>query len=203
MVTFRRALRKASLLVAVFDLLFWISLGLDWFRGMREIRTLRDIEAEPVSGTYPSLSVIVPVRDEERGVGESVRSMLAQDYPGPPGSRGRGRPLDRPDRRDTAIAEVRISGLLSVLRVTELPDGWLGKNHALAVGVTETHGEWLLFTDADVQFTPACFRKALDYATGNGLDHLTLAPEILARGTLLGGFVAAFEFICVPIRQTS
>jgi cellulose synthase/poly-beta-1,6-N-acetylglucosamine synthase-like glycosyltransferase len=69
------------LLAAVFGLLFWIAIGLDWFRGIRKIPMLRNVEAEPISGAYPFLSVIAPVRDEGRGVGESVRSMLAQDYP--------------------------------------------------------------------------------------------------------------------------
>ena len=78
---------------------------------------------------------------------------------------------------------------MSVLRVAELPDGWLGKNHAFAFGAAETRGDWLLFTEADVRFAPECFRKALGYATRNGVDHLTLAPEILFRGGLLGGIV--------------
>jgi hypothetical protein len=92
---------------------------------------------------------------------------------------------------------------LSVLRVAELPDGWLGENHAFAFGAAETRGDWLLFTDADVRFAPECFRKALGYTTRNGAHHLTLAPEILSRGAFLGGFVATFEFICFPIRQKS
>lgn len=199
--TLRRGLRKTSLLVAVFDLLFWISLGLDWFRGVRKIPTLRNVETAPVSGAYPSLSVIVPARDEERGVGESVRSMLAQDYPGPLEIVAVD---DRSTDRTGEILESLKSehpGQLSVQRVAELPDGWLGKNHALAIGAAETCGDWLLFTDADVRFAPECFRKALEYATGNGLDHLTLAPEILSRGTLLGGFVAAFELIFVMTQR--
>ena len=147
-------MRKTSLLVAVFNLLFWISLGLDWFRGIRKISILRDIEAEPVSGPYPSLSVIVPARDEEWGVGESVRSMLAQDYPGPL------EVVAVDDRSTDRAGEILESlesehpSLLSVRRVTELPDGWLGKNHALALEAPKTRSDWLLFTVADVRFAP-------------------------------------------------
>jgi glycosyltransferase involved in cell wall biosynthesis len=174
------------LLVAVFDLLFWMVIGFDWFCGIRKIPTLRNIETVPVSGAYPSLSVVAPARDEERGVGESIRSMLAQDYPGP---------LEvvavddrSTDRTGQILESLRTEhpNLLSVQRVAQLPDGWLDKNHALAVGAAEALADWLLFTNADVRFAPACFRKALDYATGNGLDHLTLAPEILSRGAFLG-----------------
>jgi cellulose synthase/poly-beta-1,6-N-acetylglucosamine synthase-like glycosyltransferase len=195
----RRVLRGTSLLVAVLDLLFWLVLGLDWFRGVRKIAALRNVEDEPVPGTYPALSVIVPARDEERGVGESVRSMLAQDYPGPL------EVVVVDDRSTDRTGEILDSlkreypGLLSVLHVTRLPDGWLGKNHALALGFAETRGEWLLFTDADVRLAPECVRKAVEYATENGLDHLTLAPEILSSGALLGGFVATFELIFVSV----
>jgi glycosyltransferase involved in cell wall biosynthesis len=193
----RRVLRKASLLVAVFDLLFWLALAVNWFRGVRKVPTLRNVETAPVSGAYPSLSVIVPARDEERGVGESIRSMLAQGFPGPLEVVAVD---DRSTDRTGEILEslkTEHSSLLSVHRVAELPDGWLGKNHALALGAAKTRGDWLLFTDADVRFAPKCFRKALEYAAGNGLDHLTLAPEILSRGTLLGSFIAAFELIFV------
>jgi len=107
------------------------------------------------------------------------------------------------DRTDEILESLKTEhpNLLSVLRVAELPDGWLGKNHALALGAAESRGDWLLFTDADVLFAPKCCRKALEYATGNGLDHLTLAPEILSRGTLLGGFIAAFELIFVMAQR--
>src|SRR6202044_2920474 len=32
---------------------------------------------------YPPVSVVMPVRNEERHLAESVRHVLAQDYPGP------------------------------------------------------------------------------------------------------------------------
>ena len=65
-----------------FGLLFWLLVGVEWFRGVRKVPVLRDVE-EPVPTAYPSLSVVVPARDEERAVGDSVRSMVAQEYPGP------------------------------------------------------------------------------------------------------------------------
>jgi glycosyltransferase involved in cell wall biosynthesis len=134
-------------------------------------------------------------------VEESIRSMLAQDYPGPLEVVAVD---DRSTDRTGKILEslkTEHPSLLSVQRVAELPDGWLGKNHALALGAAETRGDWLLFTDAGVRFALKCFRKALEYANGNGLDHLTLAPEILSRGTLLGGFIAAFELIFVMTQR--
>ena len=66
---------------------------------------------------------------------ESVRSILAQDYP------GALEVVAVDDRSIDHTGEILESlklehpSLLSVLRVAELPDDWLGKNYALALGV--------------------------------------------------------------------
>jgi glycosyltransferase involved in cell wall biosynthesis len=79
--------------------------------------------------------------------------------------------------------------------VESLPAGWLGKTHALYAGAGEAKGEWLLFTDADVVFSPDCIARALRYAIDNGLDHLTMPPEIVCKSVLLRSFVAAFTLV--------
>jgi glycosyltransferase involved in cell wall biosynthesis len=91
------------------------------------------------------------------------------------------------DRTGEILESLRVGhpSLLRVLRVTELPEGWLGTNHALSLGAAVARGEWLLFTDADVVFAPGCFRKAVSYAVENGLDYLALA-EIFSRGRCWG-----------------
>ena len=38
---------------------------------------------------------------------------------------------------------------LRVLHVADLPANWLGKAHAMATGLAQARGEWILFTDAD------------------------------------------------------
>ena len=135
----RRTLAKAILLLAAFGFLFWLVLGAEWFRGVRKVPVLRDV-AEPVTTEYPSLSVVVPARDEERTVGESVRSMVAQEYPG---SLEVVAVDDRSaDRTGELLKSLRVEhpSILRVLNVTQLPEGWLGKNHALALGAAEARG---------------------------------------------------------------
>ena len=84
--------------------------------------------------------------------------------------------------------------------MAELPDRWLGKNHALARGATKARGDWLLFTDADVRFSPDCL-ECVAVCLIERLDHLTLAPEILSRGVALESFVTAFTFIFVVTQR--
>ena len=88
---------------------------------------------------------------------------------------------------------------LAVLRVDDLPAGWLGKNHALWRGADRANGEWLLFTDADVVFASGALRQAVAYATVETLDHLTLAPHLVARGLALRAFVAFFGYAFVAL----
>lgn len=159
-------------------------------QGNRLLRSLRDVL--PWSGSpAPAVSVVIPARNEERHVEEALRSVLALDWEpleivvvDDRSTDGTGAILDR-----MALAEPR----LRVIHVTELPAGWLGKNHALQTGAELSAGELLLFTDADVVFDPTTLRRAVGYLLENRLDHLTVAPEIRVPGVFLKMFVAVFS----------
>src|SRR5262249_15789841 len=81
---------------------------------------------------------------------------------------------------------------LRIRTITDLPDGWLGKNHAMLVGADEASGEFLLFTDADVVFEPAAVARAMPIVGEDRLDPLAALPEVEASGLALQAFVAAF-----------
>lgn len=158
---------------------------------------LREIADEQAAPAYPSLSVVAPARDEERAaVGESVRSMLAQDFPGPlkvvaVDDRSTDRPGAVLEKLGTEYPE-----RMRVLRVENLPQGCRARPTPGSSG-PRRRGDRLLFTDADVRFAPDCFRHAIGYAAANGPGHLALAPEIVSEAELLGAFVAAFEMFFV------
>ncbi len=175
--------------------LVWLALSLQWLLGIRKIPVLEDISETDRLDHDPALSIILAARDEERSVGEGVKSMLAQDHSGTLEIIAVN---DRSTDRTGEILEelaTRYSNKLRVLNVESLPEGWLGKTHALYAGAAQAQGEWLLFTDADVIFAPDCADRAVRYATSKGLDHLTLPPEIVCRSVLLRSFVAAFTLV--------
>ena len=171
-------------------------MSVEWFRGVRRVPVLRDVQKdrEPLE-EYPSVSVVVPARNEEDTVEDALRSILSRDYP------GRLEIVAVDDRSTDRTGEVfaRLAserpGRMRLIRVDNLPEGWLGKNHALYLGASEAVGEWLLFTDADVRFSPGCIEDAVGYALYGRLDHLTLSPEIISRGVALKSFVAAFSLV--------
>ena len=148
----------------------------------------------------PRVSVVVAARNEAAGVRAGVGSLLDQDYPelevvvvDDRSTDGTGQVLA--EFSAAAAAAAAQAGRLRVVRVDELPPGWLGKPHALWTGARQASGEWLLFTDADVVFQPGCVRQAVAYAAAQGLDHLTLSPAISARGWWLSAFVAFFLYL--------
>ncbi len=121
----------------------------------------------------PSLSVIVPARNEERTIERCVRSLLAQTLP--------DYELivvdDRSDD-DTPAILARLaaeSPRLRIVRGEPLPAGWVGKPWALEQGARFARGAWLLFTDADSWHAPAACTSALAFVLARGVDALTIA----------------------------
>src|SRR5579862_9588150 len=66
---------------------------------------------------------------------------------------------------------------LKVLDAGPLPQGWVGKNHAVAIGAAAAEGDWLLFTDADTYHYPGSTRRALMDAVDHDAVVVSYSPE--------------------------
>ncbi len=140
----------------------------------------------------PQVSIIVPARNEERNIRRCVESLLEQSYQNyevivvDDGSTD-----DTPHILENIIQTHPHGNRLWVLRLRELPPGWAGKPHAIHAGVQESHGEWLLFTDADTWHAPNALRSALTSA-------LDTASDLYSLGTaqVLPGF---WEKVMMPM----
>ncbi len=157
--------------------------------GSAQIERLRDLPLRD-RRPAPRVSVVVAARDEERNIETAMRSMLEQDYPDYEVVVVNDRSTDR-----TGLILDRIAATdtrFRVVHVTELPPGWLGKNHALQVGADESTGEWILFTDADIHMDPTAVGRAIRFCEDRGVDHLAIAPNLILPGLLLEGFGVFF-----------
>ena len=166
-----------------FVYLFWARLRVPQFQRFRF--------TEPKQ--LPLLSVVIPACNEAANIAGAVASLLAQDYPNfelilvnDRSNDGTGEIIDRLASRDQRIR---------ALHVQTLPEGWLGKVHALDRGSQIAQGEWLLFTDADVHFAAGTLRRALGWAMENRIDHLGLAPLAVQNGFLLDIVVHTFMLL--------
>ena len=129
---------------------------------------------EPVepSDDLPSLSIVVPARDEERQIEECVRSLLAQRYPHLEVVVVDDRSSDATRAILTRLA--REDDRLHIVTGEPLPRRWVGKPWALHQGARRASGDWLLFTDADTVHEPRAAASAMRYARDRELGALSL-----------------------------
>jgi chlorobactene glucosyltransferase len=145
---------------------------------------------------FPRVSVVIPARNEEKDVERTVRSHLAQDYPGVDVIAVDDRSVDRTPEILRSLA--REDSRLTVISGSDPPAGWLGKPHALHVGARATGGELLLFADADVRYDPRALRDAVVVMEDRGLDLLAFFPRFENRGfweNVLLPFLAVAVFL--------
>ncbi len=132
----------------------------------------------------PTVSVLVPARNEEANLGRCLRSIVAQQ-----GVAFEVIVIDDHSVDGTrALAQQFATAAAGSPRVSvaearsPLPDGWTGKANALWTGVGLARGEWLLFTDADTEHAAGSLARALAEAEGRGLDLLSFSPEQQVEG---------------------
>jgi len=175
--------------LAVANLLLVLAAGGAVFYTGRILIKLRSVEV-PDTFVPPPVSLIAAARDEERNIEEAVRSWLRIDYPDLEITIVDDRSTDQTgpilDRLATEDAR------LNVVHLTDLPSGWLGKNHALECGAEHSQGTWLLFTDADVVLAPDALRRAVCLAEQQQIDHIAATPDVTVNSWWLQAFCSVF-----------
>lgn len=149
-----------------------LALGLT-LANLRRYRPAPDVP--PDDGTL--VSVCVPARNEAANLEPCVRGLLASvgvrvevlvyddestdDTP---------RILERLEREDPRVRRVP---------TVPLPAGWNGKQWGCWRSAQAARGAFLLFTDADVRFEPACVSRALGFARASGASLVSTFPRQL------------------------
>jgi cellulose synthase/poly-beta-1,6-N-acetylglucosamine synthase-like glycosyltransferase len=168
---FQFALTATPWLIA----LIWLWKVIAAARGLPRVPNLLLPQHDQSPQGEASLTVIVPARDEAADIAATLHSLLQQDYPNLKIIAVNDRSTDRTGEIITTLA-TRHPDKLQALQVTELPSGWLGKTHAMALAARHASTDYLLFTDADVLFRPDTIRRALAYAVAAQADHLVTVP---------------------------
>ena len=124
---------------------------------------------------YPEVSILVPARDEERGIARCVESLLAQDYPS-------FEVIVLDDQSSDATREIleKIAVAEPRLRVLEGKPpsaNQMGKNWACTQLARQAKGELLFFTDADTVARPGLLKTIVTVLSGEQADLLTGFPR--------------------------
>ena len=161
---------------------FWVPAGIRLMLNRHALTVLASVPVED-DHPLPTVSVVIPARNEERNLEQALESVLALDYPdleiivvNDRSTDGTGEILEKMAEQDPR---------LTVVTIASLPDGWIGKPYALHMGAQHARGEFILFTDADIVFDPSALRKAMAHVQAHRFDHVTLIPE----GTMSGVFL--------------
>ena len=156
----------------------------------------------PAPAAWPDVIAVIPARNEAEGVGDTVGSLLGQDYPG----RFSVVLVDDQSTDGTADTARRAAGhaanRLTVLGGKPLAAGWTGKLWAMKQGVDEANArapKYLLFTDADIVYDSDALTRLVSEAEANSLVlnslMVKLRCESLAERMLIPAFIFFFQML--------
>lgn len=163
-----------------------VAAGLIWLLAYAYV--LRQIYAPPKisrvnapnPSSFPTLSVLVPACNEADTIRPALQSILEQDYPNMEVIAINDRSTDQTGAIIDQLAAQDEN--LRVIHIENLPDGWLGKTHALKKGYEMSEGDWVLATDADVRYESSALRTIMAVALHHDRDHISCIPNMKNNG---------------------
>ena len=180
---------------------FWAIVCYRWLRHPRRpLPTVTQVQWNKAD-ELPLVSVIVPARNEAHHISCCVQSLLAQDYP-----RFEVIVVDDCSDDGTSAIVSRLAERDKRLRLVQgalLPEGWMGKAHAVYQGYRQAAGEWLLFTDADTEHAPCLLSGVMSLVLESRAAFATVIPQQLHPTfgvylTNLGVFTYLFMMVIDP-----
>ena len=195
-------------LIAFVPVAIWAYLifGRGWFWLCRErddVAFARTSESAGAAG-LPSVTAIIPARDEAEVIAASVGSLLKQDFP------GRFSIVIVDDQSTDATADAARSaaatlgqaGRVCIVTGSGPPKGWTGKLWAMRQGLAaveagESPPEFILFTDADIAYGPQTLGRLIAVARSTDCVLASLMAKLrsvsVAERLLAPAFVFFFQ----------
>lgn len=121
----------------------------------------------------PTVSVCIPARNETHAMTECLQRVIESQYP-----KLEIIVLDDLSGDDTPvlIKSFAHEGVRFV-EGSPLPDGWLGKNHALQSLLEEASGTYILFMDVDTRLSPDSIEQLVAYAQNEKALMVSVLPR--------------------------
>jgi hopene-associated glycosyltransferase HpnB len=181
----------------------WVYL-LGFHGGFWLMRERDDVDEPDPRRAWPSVTAVIPARDEARLLSQSLGSLLAQDYPG----RFSIVLVDDQSSDGTAAVARSLAAAakfnVAVVPGQALPFGWTGKVWAMQQGIAYTEAgsdqpDYLLFTDADIAYASDAVRRLVARAKERDLVLTSIMAKLncesLAERALIPAFVFFFQML--------
>ena len=142
---------------------------------LSNIRLIHRARRHAPPPVFPTVSILVPARNEEKNIAACVNSLLAQDYPS-----FEVIVLDDQSSDSTRSILETLGGARTKLRVLEGSspvEGGVGKNWACIQLARHATGDLLFFTDADTLHQPQTLKAIVTALVGEQADLLTGFPR--------------------------
>ena len=198
----------AAALFGFLPLAIWLYLLIGHGRYWRARERDDVLEPERDLKAWPSVTAVVPARNEANVIGQSVASLLAQDYP------GRLRVILVDDESEDGTGE-RARALddgskLTVISGAKRPAGWTGKLWAVSQGIAQATQDdapdYLWLTDADIAHTPDNLRHLVARAEDEHLVLTSLMAKLHCKTFSERFFIPAFVYffaMLYPFRRVN
>jgi chlorobactene glucosyltransferase len=128
----------------------------------------------------PKVSIIVPVRNEEKYISKCLDSLLNQKYPNfeiivinDSSSDGTWEIIQRYTEN--------YEKSLEAINASPIPHGWIGKSWACYQGYLKATGDIFMFTDADTIHSQNALSLAVGHLINQKLDALTAIPRLVCE----------------------
>ncbi|MDB5162270.1 MAG: hypothetical protein JWM52_778 [Candidatus Saccharibacteria bacterium] len=121
----------------------------------------------------PSVTVCIPARNEYHALTDCLERVIKSTYP-----KLEMIVLDDLSADNTsALIKSFASEGVRFVEGSRLPDGWLGKNHALDEMLKQASGKYVLFMDVDTRIQPDSIEKLVTYAQEEDVAMVSVMPR--------------------------
>lgn len=135
-------------------------------------------EREKLGENPPFVSVLIPARNEEKILPETLPSLLTQPYPKLEVLLIDDHSTDDTARVAKSLGESCHADFFQVVSGKSLEPGWAGKLWALHQGLEHAKGNWILFTDADLHYAQSLLPSLLAFALREKVAMVSLMAKL-------------------------
>ena len=153
----------------------------------------------PLPSSPPKITIVVPARNEGKNIEACLIALQRQTYPDLEVILVNDRSEDETGSVMQKYAAMKPQW--HFIHIESLPEGWIGKNHALQVGGEKATGDYIIFTDGDVIYQPSTVEKTMGSVLAHDLDHLVLSATLKGDGPMLIAMQALFTQGMVNLLQ--